>query len=219
MSESSASGMKAKRKSEALWLMSFSDMSLSLLAFFVLLLSLSSFDKAKYDNMTDGMKSKDLKAQRHNLSTLADALRQKIQAEGLQDSTDVLLDVDGLRVEFKNNLLFQSGSADPAAEFAVQVNTILKILATAQEKYSMTIEGHTDDAPLLSSKKFKDNWGLSAGRGFAILHALEANGIASSRLSVLALAHGKPKVPVQGLKGKSLENARSLNRRVVVHIR
>lgn len=199
--------------------MSFSDMSISLLAFFVLLLSMSTLDKSKYDNLTEGMSAKEVQGNRNNLTSLADALRQKIQADGLQDFTDVVLDIEGLRIEIKNNLLFQPGSADPAPQFAAQVGALLKILASAHEKYQMTIEGHTDDSPLVGSNKFKDNWELSAARGFAILHELERNKIATQRLSVLALAHGKPKVPIAGLKGKHLENARATNRRVVVHIR
>ncbi len=200
-------------------MLSFSDMSLVLLCFFVLLLSMSTVDERRYDTMSEGMKAKDERAEKNNLGDLAERLQAQITAANLSQSAEVILDVEGLRIEFKDKLLFKAGSAEPSPQFAQQADKVLAIVATAQEKYEITIEGHTDDAPLNGSKLYVDNWELSAHRAFRILNHLKTKGVDEKRLRVLALAHAKPKIPVKGLKGKSLTQARDLNRRVVVHIR
>lgn len=163
--------------------------------------------------------AKDERAEKNNLEDLAKRLQAQIVAANLAESAEVLLDVEGLRIEFKNKLLFKAGSAEPSPQFAQQADKVLAIVATAQDKYEITIEGHTDDAPLRGSKRYADNWELSAHRAFRVLHHLKEKGIDEKRLRVLALAHAKPKVPVTGLKGKPLGLARDINRRVVVHIR
>lgn len=219
LTSQAARAAKRNKKNEALWLMSFSDMSLILLSFFLLLLSMSKIDASRYDSMSDSLSSKDQKGTQNNLDTLAEKLNAEIKEKKLEGSAGVVLDMDGLRVEFRNHLLFLPGSADPVPEFAAQTSQIMKIIAGAHDKYQMTIEGHTDDTPLAGSKKYIDNWELSAHRGFAILKALRGEGVQESRMRVLALAHVKPKLPVLGLEGKQLEKARAVNRRVVVHIR
>ena len=65
-------------KGEALWLMSFSDMSLVLLCFFILLISTMTTDKKKFDRVKEGMSEEVSKSQAESLSKLSKKLYLKL---------------------------------------------------------------------------------------------------------------------------------------------
>jgi chemotaxis protein MotB len=93
----------------------------------------------------------------------------------------------------------------------------MKVLAMAPADYKLIFEGHTDDVPI-SGKKFRSNWELSAARGIALLNDFKVRGVAETRMAVRAFAQTKPKIPLTGLKGVPLDNARAANRRVVIRL-
>ncbi len=223
MSDDGFLNAKKVKKSEELWLMSFSDLSLILISFFILQLSYSSVDKKKYDNVKTNIE-KEVKpnekippGQPKNLEELSKWVETEIKKSKLEQYTDVKFDADGLKVEFKDKLLFSPGSAAPNPEYKTTVEKVLRVIARAPDRYKVRIEGHTDDTPLLGGQ-FKSNWQLSAARGISLLNSFEAIGRKDSRMEVIALAHTQPKVPIAKLSGKSLQDARSANRRVVIRV-
>ena len=89
-------------KGEGLWLMSFSDMSLILMSFFVLQLAYSTPDKHKYDNLSSAIKeqntNKDPNAKEVpivNLKTLSDKIRNLIKQKNLDSVASVNSDIMG----------------------------------------------------------------------------------------------------------------------------
>jgi outer membrane protein OmpA-like peptidoglycan-associated protein len=50
------------------------------------------------------------------------------------------------------------------------------------------------------------------------MRRFQDQGVAEERMSVLALAHTKPKIATAGLAGKKLDRARAANRRVIITI-
>ena len=204
------------KKGEGLWLMSFSDMSLILMSFFILQLAFSSPDRRKYDNLNSAI-NKDISKNQDNLQTISEKVKRVIKAKNLEEVAEVTYDVDGLAVEFRDKSLFAAGSAAPNPRTAPVVNEIMKVLATAPADYKLIFEGHTDDVPI-ASKKFQSNWELSAARGIALLNDFKVRGVTEARMAVRAFAQTKPKVPLKGLKGATLDNARAANRRVVIRL-
>ena len=204
------------KKGEGLWLMSFSDMSLILMSFFILQLAFSSPDRRKYDNLSSAINKSENKNE-DNLQTISEKVRRVIKAKNLEEVAEVSYDVNGLAVEFRDKSLFAAGSAAPNPRTAPVVNEIMKVLATAPADYKLIFEGHTDDVPI-SSKKFRSNWELSAARGIALLNDFKVRGVTETRMAVRAFAQTKPKVLLSGLKGAALDNARAANRRVVIRL-
>jgi chemotaxis protein MotB len=209
-------------KGEGLWLMSFSDMSLILMSFFVLQLSYSQPDKRKYDNLNSSIQQqkepKKLQAKApENLKTISQKVRQVILDKHLEDVADVVYDVNGLAVEFRDGMLFKPGSAEPNSASRLQVEQVLQAVARSPGNYKIVFEGHTDDVPV-GGRTFSSNWELSAARGIALLKSFRRRGVTEGRMSVQAYAHIKPKVPYTGLKGDDLKVARSKNRRVVIRL-
>ena len=205
------------KKAEALWLMSFSDLSLILIAFFVLQLSFSKVDKKKYDNIQTTMNAKIVEKKEDNLKVLNEKLLNELKKQKLDQSASVQLNTNGLAVEFKDGLLFGPGSAKSNQKFTVTVGAVMKLIAASPDRYHVVIEGHTDDTPI-NSRDFQSNWELSAARGFALMRQFKARGVAESRMSVEAFAQTRPKVAIAALKGEDLAKARAANRRVVIRI-
>jgi len=216
-----AGGKKnAGKKDEALWLMSFCDLSFILMSFFVLLLSWSTMDKKKIENVAEALKEDEPKPDEEpveNLRTISRELEKIVEKLNLKTSVDVNYKSDGLYVEFKDALVFPTGSATSKPEFAKIADTVMKIVANSPAHYKIILEGHTDDVPVKGGK-FESNWELSAARGFTLLRMLKQRGAAENRMSVMAFAHTQPKVPFDGLKGAKLQTARNTNRRVVIRI-
>jgi len=113
-----------------------------------------------------------------------------------------------IRVEEKGS--FPSGSAELTWEFEGLLLEMAKVLADMPGE--LTVEGHTDDIPIRTSR-FYSNWDLSAARSAAVANVLLATGdVTPTRLAVKGLADTKPRVP-----NTSAEN-RAKNRRVEIII-
>lgn len=206
------------KKDQALWLFSFADMSLALLCFFVLLISTMEPDKQKFDNIKSGMRKESVHGKTDSLDALSQKISKVIQEKNLTEAAAVKLDRDGLHIEFKDGLLFQSGSADPNPQHEQVVKDVMSVIAGIGPQYRMVIEGHTDDVPLRKGGRFESNWELSSSRGFSLMRQFHALGVSDGKISVVSFAHTKPKVDVSGLKGPALQKARAANRRVLIWI-
>jgi chemotaxis protein MotB len=208
---------RAGKKDEGLWLMSFSDMSLILMSFFILQLSFSTISKQKAEVVREAVQSSKFDSKKDSLSAVSKRIENEIKRLKLDKSAKVTIDEMGVVVEFKDGLLFSVGSADSNQQFGLVIGQVMRVIASAPQIYQLKIEGHTDDIPIQSSK-FASNWELSASRAIALMRQFELKGVSQNRMSVQAFAQTKPKVPTDGLKGKALDEARSANRRVVIRI-
>jgi flagellar motor protein MotB len=216
---------KLKVKDDGLWLTSFADLSLQLMCLFALLLSFSTMDKNKFENVKDGIvgepstkKSQNKNpTQVENLKQISSKLMKEIKAQKL--NAKVSFDIDGVAVEFDDQLFFASGAADLNAQYRPLTDKLLAIIAKSPTKYNLVFEGHTDDVPPGRKLRFASNWELSSARGLSLLNEMARRGVSQERMSVTSYAQTKPKVPITDKKGEQLEAARKANRRVVIRIR
>ncbi len=208
------------RKGDGLWLMSFSDMTIILLSFFALMLSMSKIDKQKFDNLNEGMAAKVVaKAKsQQNLKSISQSIDAEIKKRKLDHVAHVSFDLDGVAIEFSDRLVFAVGSADPNPDFAAVTEQVMTMIAQSPDKYSIIFEGHTDDTPLSGMGTFKTNWDLSSARGITLLRQFRRRGVAEQRMSVVSYAHTRPKIVIVGKTGRELEAARATNRRVVIRL-
>lgn len=201
------------KKSEALWMMTFSDLSFILMCFFALLLSMSTLNTQKFDQVKEGFDKAKHKKTR-NLSKIEELINREIKKKKIGHLVGAKLDADGLAVEFKSGMLFRPGSAQIDHRFDKLSKQIISIIAQAPKKYQLSIEGHTDDTGSEQS-----NWNLSSQRGIAMLNRFKSRGVILNKMSVVAFGPSQPKVPIEGLNGDALRRARDANRRVVIRLR
>ncbi|MGO1502774.1 MAG: flagellar motor protein MotB [Marinobacter sp.] len=138
---------------------------------------------------------------------------QEVLAEAIEDGR-ITLEKDQdqhrivIRAEEKGS--FPSGSAELTYEFEGLLLEMANILADMPGK--LTVEGHTDDIPIRTSR-FYSNWDLSAARSAAVANVLLATGdVEPTRLAVKGLAATMPRVD-----NDSAQN-RAKNRRVEIII-
>ncbi len=143
----------------------------------------------------------------------ADALKQKLSAAltGFENHGLTITKKNGkVYISLEEKLLFPSGST----EVDPQGRTALKKLAVVLEQntnINITIEGHTDDVPVIPGSKYADNWDLSVQRATAIIRILlDGSSINPKRLTAAGRGEYFP------LDTRKTPDARQKNRRTEI---
>jgi len=216
------------------WLMTFSDICLLLLAFFVLLFSMSSFDMQRFThsfysvkralgsrqdgNMglkaktfeSDGVfmkKAQLLKQIQESQSQVFADFNFHYADEGMEGLVGARFNSGKITLAVSGNVLFPSGEVKLSARGRKVLKKIREFVIRHPDQ-EINIKGHSDDVPPAPDSRFKDNWEISSLRAISVLKSLIEMGIEPNRLSATGLADLEPIVP------NSSEANRSRNRRV-----
>ncbi|MDR1864673.1 MAG: OmpA family protein [Bacteroidales bacterium] len=141
------------------------------------------------------------------------ALKNKVSAAlvGLENNGLTVSMRDGkVYVSLDEKLLFKSGSivVDPAGVSALK--KLVKVLEQNPD-INITIEGHTDNVPLVSSPSMHDNWDLSVKRATSIVRILlDRTSITPDRLTAAGRGEFIPVDPA------NTSTARQKNRRTEI---
>ncbi len=204
------------------WMISYADMMTIILTFMILLLSISTIAQTKYDLLIQAFTGERL----GNLHEVQDTIDQIVEERTLTGEVRTFLDDDGLKIEFSNALLFESGSAELRPEAEEVFGPIrLHLAEKLGPNYGLVIQGYTDDVPIASGR-FRSNWELSTSRAIHVMEELAAAGLDKRRMSVEGFADTRPATDIDlldeghlaTLTPEELEEARSANRRVVIRI-
>ena len=192
---------------DELWLISYADLLTLLIGFFVLLLAVSPVKMAQFERMAASISG----GAPPPLEELKEKVDQFVAQEGLQEQVHAREEADGLAIEFKDALLFDSGSADIRADGNKAIASVARMLQTLPNR-AVSIEGYTDDVPI-RTPRFASNWELSSQRAINVRTALEQGGVSRERMSVRGFADTR-RVEAQGTP----EEQRAANRRVVIRV-
>ncbi|REC43929.1 MULTISPECIES: OmpA family protein [Chryseobacterium] len=111
-------------------------------------------------------------------------------------------------ISLSDKLLYKTGDYNvlPAAQEVL--GKVAKVI-NDYDKYSVLIEGNTDNAPLSSANLPRDNWDLSALRGTAIAKILQSQfGVDPARITAGGRSEYNPKATNMSVSGRS-ENRRT----------
>lgn len=114
-----------------------------------------------------------------------------------------------VEVELRTDILFPSGSAQPAPAAVSVLERLGAVLAPLPN--SIRVEGHTDNVPIRTAA-FYSNWELSAARAGSVVRVLSSAGVEPARLAVVGYGDQHPAA------GNDTAEGRNANRRVVVVI-
>jgi len=213
------------------WLITYADMVTLLLAFFVLLFSLSSLDKAQFTDSFQAIKqalggtSTSLATapiSAKDASVLVDQVQLRRQmlmeqqrvfsevkylqsTKGVAGLLTANLDKGKIVLRLPSEVLFASGSAEltPQGKEAVAQ---LKNFFIKHADQIINIKGYTDD--VAPHGRYNDNWELSSMRAVNVLRHLMSLGLSPERMTATGLADLEPLYP-----NTTPEN-RAKNRRV-----
>jgi chemotaxis protein MotB len=201
--------MPAEEKEDEIWLISYVDLLTLLVAFFLLVIASSQLKTSRFEQIAASMSGK---AKLTPLADLSEQVQKLVQDRKLGDRVRISQDNEGLGIEFKDALLFDSGSALIHDDGRKMISEVAKLVAELPQR-PVIIEGHTDDVPIHTAE-FSDNWSLSSARAVHVLEALEASGVAHDRLSTRAYAETK----MQTTTAADVPKLRSANRRVIIRV-
>jgi chemotaxis protein MotB len=145
------------------------------------------------------------------LPTPTEVIHQAFSQSPLQQHVDLLNRTGAVSVEISGNILFGLASAALSPEGRQLLNELAAVLGTLP--YELSVEGHTDNVPI-SSSRFPSNWELSSARAAVATRALIEQGIAADRLRAIGYGDTRP------LTDNLAPEGRAKNRRVsfVLHV-
>ena len=202
------------------WLLSYADMITLLLAFFVLMLSISKPDATKAENVTGGLSSA---IGGHDVVQPIDTLKAEAKAEAkalkLEDGqVSVTTDDRGLVLELDGGTFFDLNSAELKAQFVPSLTKMGALLNSPKyADFQVELDGHTDDSPV-TNQNYPSNWELSAARAASVARLFIKQGMSPTRVEVVGFGDTRPKVANRDASGRPLAANQAINRRVTVHV-
>ncbi len=207
------------------WLLTYADLITLLLAFFIVMYSMSKVDAKKFGKMREALsgvlrggtvaikKGDQMGALTGsgvlsvgNLKSLGENIKKG--AEGIGEGKLVSVEVSerGLVIHIMESALFKSGSAflEPKAQ------AILDLIALQIKDMPnhIRIEGHTDNRPI-NTAKYPSNWELSSDRATQVVRYLtDQHKFDSKRISALGFGEFRP------IATNDSDDDRAKNRRV-----
>jgi len=212
------------------WLTTYSDLVTLLLCFFVLLFSFSEIDAVKFRQISEslkigfeggtgvlqnnapievdldepGGKDGDIDLDEDFLE-LYNQLEKYAKELDLDNEVAVEMEERGIVLRFKENVFFDSGSAEIKPESRKILDAAAAILNEKEfSKRHLKIEGHTDSDRIVYSKKYETNWELSSARATNVLRYLvEVDGLSPSRVSSAGYGEYRPIANNDNFKNKA----------------
>ena len=127
------------------------------------------------------------------------------------EGVDVSMVGDTMTVTLPDTILFDSGKATLKGSSKQVLDKIAGVLNRDYANYRIRVEGHTDDQPIVKSKKlWQDNWDLSCNRAMAVLRHLVQKGVDPKRAYAAGYSYYK------SVASNSTPAGRAKNRRVAI---
>lgn len=215
------------------WLTTFSDLTMLLLCFFILLYAMSTPDEKKINTalqaVTSALGGKESKLATSKISTeeagvIMDQVlmnrqiqlaQQKVFSDvkylqtkkGLEGLVGANFEDGVITMRAPGDALFSRGEV-ALSEQGRAILLDMKDFFIQHADQTINIRGYTDDQPPPSGSRFKDNWEVSSMRAVNVLRVLMQMGIEPKRLTSTGLADLNPLYP------NTTEEFRAQNRRV-----
>jgi chemotaxis protein MotB len=211
------------------WLLTYADLITLLLAFFIVMYSMSRIDAKRFGKMAEALNgvlkggttvftqlTEEEILKGHGLLKLGDLkmIQNHIEErfKNLQRPEEVQTEITerGLVVHIMESALFREGSATLEPRAMGIMDIIYEKMANLPNH--IRIEGHTDDRPI-QTPTYPSNWELSTARATSVVrYFIDNYGMAPDRVSALGYGEFRPVRP-----NNSIEN-RAQNRRVDIVI-
>jgi chemotaxis protein MotB len=213
-----------KRESEP-WIYSYADLVTNLLAFFMMLLIIST---SKTPEMTQqqlvegiknyvqdkviGRKARDgTPPAELSISEMQQMIDQYIRDANLESSVSLTARNTGLELTFEGSTVFDRGTSQLRPESEPVLAHIASLLQKLPGRFIIDVEGHADNKPIPpgSGGRYPSNWELSSARAGSVVRFFELRGLKPTKMRAIGYASTRP------IDGSGDSEA---NRRVVVKV-
>ncbi|HVP38765.1 MAG TPA: OmpA family protein [Candidatus Saccharimonadales bacterium] len=209
------------------WLLTYSDLITLLLAFFIVMYSMSQVDAKKFGAVTSALRRilsggglmlkgdqgmivapevAAVPTESQDLKLVMASLEQDLRSAMGAGRVRLKQDARGVVISLSEKVLFESGQADLGPQAQAMLDTIAALLA--QYPNEVRVEGHTDNVPIHSAR-FASNWELSAARATSVVrYLIESHRMSPLQLSAAGYGEYRPELP------NATPTGRARNRRV-----
>jgi len=208
-------------ESEELWLISYADMMTLLCVFFIMMFSMSTIKKPKYEKVSQALAEHIQSDYVSEKEKLAQFVTQVIDELGIKKEVTIDTLGQGVTLVFRDIILFDTLSAYIREPGQGILNKIVDALNEHQKKenksYKLVIEGHTDARPILGGL-YPSNWELSNARATSIMRFFLDKGF--NPINIIPIGYGdtRPRHPSRDVHGNFIDENLTKNRRVVLQI-
>lgn len=204
------------------WLITFADMAVLLMCFFLLMYALTMMTPQTVANIAKSLRDTGFyDASRPQHDPISDVKKQIVEGIGKRgyDAYMPTYEVpEGMAIEFAASDLFEGNGAKFKSTALPMLSIVAgNINAIAKEDIIVEVEGYTDDS-LPDDAQYPTNWELSAARAANVVRYFTSEQFPASKLRVVALGDAYPKAANRDAAGNPIPANQNLNRRVVVRI-
>jgi chemotaxis protein MotB len=202
------------------WLLTYADLITLLLAFFIVMYSMSRIDAARFENMSNALsgvlQGKEMALDVREILAATDGagggpldydglmivqedLDRDVREANLGLAVYSVATDRGLVIHIMEGALFEDGQADLTAS----ARDVLRVVGADIKKTEnhIRVEGHTDPRPI-STPRFPSNWELSTARATSVLrYMVDSVGLAPERVSALGFGEFRPLSPNDSPEG------------------
>ncbi len=217
------------------WLGTFADISLLLLTFFILLVSMSTIETERFNSAFSSMRDTFGGSQDKNIeatptpeevetAAMVEFMRMReellesqrlafneiksfITTQGVEGQVSAVLEDGTITLTVPGDVLFGPGSEYLSPEAGASLNALLEVFREHRDM-TIAIKGYTDDSPIPPDARYRDNWELSALRAVNVLRWYVDAGVPIVRLTATGMGDLNPLYP------NTNEENRARNRRV-----
>ncbi len=235
MSRKRKQGHEGGHENAERWLLTYADMITLLMAFFIMMYSMSVMNLEKFNAVAFSIRSGfggvlkggrsllshptgqrslsqgfPIREERQPVEQMKQAIETYVAAQNLGDEVDVTRDERGVVIRISaEKLLFTRGTANltPAASPVLErIAQYIKPMVN-----NILVEGFTCDLPI-STAQYPSNWELSGARASRVVRFFEERDVAAERMSAVGYGETRPRFP------NTTEARRMKNRRVDIVI-
>lgn len=224
MSERSAFTRRTRHEppEDDAWLITFADMSVLLMSFFILMFALSNEGQKRLDDVAKSLRQEGFYNDNIPHTDPFDEAKQQLSLMVAQKGYDAFIapadTPKGFDVELASGSFFETGSAKFTPSALPMLRQIAQLLAPlSTQDVTVEVVGHTDDSPI-AGNAYPTNWELSAARAANVVRYLVAQKFPAEKLRVIGRGDTHPKVPNRDPQGNPIPANQDLNRRVVIRL-
>ncbi|OGR04337.1 MAG: hypothetical protein A2284_17010 [Deltaproteobacteria bacterium RIFOXYA12_FULL_61_11] len=209
---------RAPRKENLTWIFMYGDLMSLLLIFFILLFSMSTINKAMFDEAMISVKDAISGKREHPQSKVKVAPLEQVKAdieaivekEKLTEAVEITSSFKGVLISVGDRVLFAQGSAELKRPAKLVLNRLGKAFSALP--YKIEVSGHTDNLPI-KSRLYPTNWELSTARACSVVRYLvDYCKLDPGKLVAQGFAEFSPLSP------NTSRTARAANRRIEILI-
>lgn len=215
---------------ENFWMITYSDMITIVLCFFILLFTITSKEssllsdiKATLNDKVGLLQDENEKLEKENkalMNKIFNSETEKISGNddfikylsdnNLLDDVDIIENGEGVKIRFKNSVLFGSGQEYISEEGKKILEKIAVKISNIDN--NIRIEGFTDNVKT-NMHKYKSNWELSVARAISVVRFfVDEKHMNESRMSVIGWGEQKP------IASNDTDEGKKMNRRIEITI-